>query len=247
MVLFLPLTALSLLLVFSSSWLYHRALESPSFRLREVQIEGRGQFSEQEILKIAGLGRDINLLSIDPKDVQRRLEEFSTIRTASVVKLLPDVLKIGLVLEEPVAIVNTGSLQYANREGEIFDQVKIGDSLKYPLVQAEKGTRRLHSSLEIINWFDKSKLLTKQDLGDIYMRGEGYDGMAPIEMTIAFPPSALRKKEPQNFLIVSFSEDNLPKQLQRLEVVLKEMVARRANPERIRMELDKKVVVKIAQ
>ena len=210
-------------------------------------MEGRGPLMEQEVLKIAGIHPGMSLLSINPVEIKQRLEEFSSIRSASVAKLLPDKVKIELALEEPVAIVNTGSLHYANREGEIYDQVKAGDPLNFPLVQAEKGTRRLHSSLEIVNWVEKSKLLSKEDIGDIYVRGEGYDGMAPIEMTLAFPPNALRNNEAKKFLIVSFSEDNLPKQLQRLEVVVKELVERRKNPERIRMELDKKVVVKIAQ
>lgn len=253
-VLILPLTALSALVLFGANQLYRYALRAPSFELRNIEIENPGKLSREAVLKIAGLEGNLNTLAVNLDEVKRRLEDFSTIHTVTAAKVLPDTVRLQIVPEVPEAIVNTNALYYVNREGKIYDRVHAGDALSLPLIQIEGGgepkektQRRLERALEIVAWTKNSKLLKTVEIGDILVKNESYEGMAPLEMTVAFPGGASRNSNKPHFLMVSFAEENLPKQLQRLEVVLNEMLQRRKIPTKIRMELDKKVVVKIAQ
>ena len=248
------MVALGAILLFGVTQAYHYALRAPSFELKNVEVENAGKLDRDAILKIAGLDGKLNTLGIDIDDVKRKLEDFSSIHTATVSKVLPDTIRIQLVPEEPLAIVNTSALHYVNREGKVYDRIHAGDPLGLPLIHVESGgetrentKRRLARALEIVEWAKQSKVVAPADIGDILVKSENYEGMAPLEMTLAFPPSATHNNNKQRFLMVSLSEENLPKQLQRLEVVLNELVQRRRIPAKIRMELDKKVVVKIAQ
>lgn len=219
-----------------------------------MQIENAGKIPREEILRLAGLEGRVNSLSVDIEKIKSSLEAYSSIHAATVSKILPDTIRISITPEVPIAIVNGNALHYINSQGKIYDRVHAGDALNLPLIHLEggeeakeKSPERVAQAVEIVRWVNQSRLISTADIGDILVRGPGYDGKAPIEMTLAFPPNALRNGEKPRYLMVSFSDDNLPKQMQRLEVVVNELVQRHKSPTKIRMELDKKVVVKIAQ
>ena len=84
-------------------------------------------------------------------------------------------------------------------------------------------------------------------MGDIFLRNNRYKGLAPIGMTLAFRNITMHKDDAPAYVRITFGSEGLKQQLQRLESVLEFLRKEAKIPRNIRMELGKKVVVKIAQ
>lgn len=249
----LPALALGLSLFLGARHLYHYAQTRDTFRIQKIEVEGEAPLSKEEVVKTAGIDPDSNILRLDLEAARTRLVDHARIQSASVEKVLPSTVRIRVQPEVPVAIVNADGLRYVNHGGEFYDGVTVGGDLKLPLIQLEASTggeklhQRIRSAIDIIEWTKTSSAIKPENLGDIWVRAENYDGMAPLEITLELPFNAKQKHLPKRYVSVTLGENDLPKQLQRLEAVLKELGERGKVPAKIRMEFEKKVVVKIAQ
>jgi len=153
-----------------------------------------------------------------------------------------------------MAILGAGAMYYLNREGVPFYRLQRGDSLQYPLVQVEGSLKdreilrqRVESSLHILSQLKQSKLFTEKDLGDVTIRLEAEDGAAPYILSLRYPPKPLAGKRGQSARLysVSFGSDNVDPQVKRWEAVVRYLVQQGKSPRLIRLELGKKVVVKL--
>jgi cell division septal protein FtsQ len=112
---------------------------TPLFRADQIRISGEGHLSEAQILRIAGLGSDTNLLHADFEGAQRRLERQPWIARATISRSLPHHLDIQVVERVPVATaVAEGrrvlvSIQGVNLGG-------AGDVRAFPGVTSAEGT-----------------------------------------------------------------------------------------------------------
>jgi hypothetical protein len=93
----------------------------------------------------------------------------------------------------------------------------------------------------------QSPVFSEKDLGDMTVRLDAEDGAAPYLLTLRFPPKNLLKKGGQTNRLysVSFGSDAPGPQVKRWEAVARHLVQQGKNPRLIRLELGKKVVVKV--
>jgi cell division protein FtsQ len=78
---------------------------SPLFHVRDLHVRGNRHLSESEIVRLAGIGSDANLLTVRPNRVLRGLARSPWVRTAQVRRHLPWTLIVTVEERFPVAWV----------------------------------------------------------------------------------------------------------------------------------------------
>jgi len=227
---------------------------SARFAVQEVEVVTAGNVKKEAILERAAVPARANIFSLNLDDVKKRVEEEPWIYSATVVRALPNKIQIYYREQVPKAILGAGSMYYLNAEGKPFYRIQRGDSLAYPLVQVEGKAKdgdllrqRVESALGILEEFRQNSLFTDKDLGDLTVRPDAEDGAAPFLVTLRFPPKALAGKGEgrSRLYTVSFGQESFAPQVKRWEAVARYLVQQGKNPRLIRLELGKKVVVKV--
>jgi cell division protein FtsQ len=84
------------------------AAASPLFHVRDVRVRGNRHLSASEIVRLAEIGTDANLLTVQPNRVLRGLARNPWVRTAQVRRDLPSTLVLTVEERFPVAWVRQG-------------------------------------------------------------------------------------------------------------------------------------------
>lgn len=92
-------------------------LTSPRFAVAEVQVRGLSRLTPEEIVRAAGIQRGENLFRIDPAAAVMGIETLPQVRSAEVVRSLPN--RVTLLVEErrPFTLVHSGRLHWVDEEG----------------------------------------------------------------------------------------------------------------------------------
>ena len=96
--------AAALALLGGANALYRWSLASPYFRVREVRVSGTAHLSRSVVKARLGLRRTDNLLAADLETLQRRIESHPWVRSASLSRDLPGVLRVEVVERKPWAV-----------------------------------------------------------------------------------------------------------------------------------------------
>jgi hypothetical protein len=250
----LPLALLLVGLIWGGMEIRRFLFSSPRFAVQEVEVNESANVKKEAILARAAIPPKANIFSLDLEEVKKRVEEEPWVYSATVVRALPNRIQIHFKEQDPKAILGAGSMYYLNSEGKPFYRIRQGDSLAFPLVQVEGKAKdpdllrqRVESALAVLEQFRHNPLFTDKDLGDLTVRPDAEDGAAPILVTLRFPPKVLQKKGDlrSRLYTVSFSAEGVPEQLKRWEAVVRYLAQQGKNPRLIRLELGKKVVVKV--
>lgn len=250
----IPIALGILVLIYGALEFRRFLLTSPKFSAQTVEVLSKGAADKASVLELAGISPTANIFSLDLEQVKARVEKHPWVYSATVVRSLPNKIQITYISQEPVAILGAGSMYYLNRDGKPFYKLQKGDSLSYPLVQVEGSSQdsellrsRVETSLKILSELKSSKIYDEKDLGDITIRLGSESGAAPYLLTLRFPPKSLTTKAGQigRLYTVSFGQGDLPSQVKRWEAVVRHLVQQGKNPRLIRLELGKKVVVKV--
>lgn len=227
---------------------------SRKFAVKDVEVVTDGIVNKEMILKRAAIPNGTNIFSLDLEEIRERVEKEPWVYSATVVRQIPNKIQIHYKAQVPRAILGIDSMYYLNSEGVPFYRVQKGDSLNFPLVQVEgklknrEGLRqRMEAALAILENLKQSPIYSDKDLGDLTVRLDAEDGAAPYLLTLRFPPKGLVKKDGQTNRLysVSFGSDAPAPQVKRWEAVVRHLVQQGKNPRLIRLELGKKVVVKV--
>ncbi len=112
-------------LAVSASVLYHYGASSWRFRLRSgnnIEIAGTQTVSRRQVMEVfaADLGRNIFFVPLAGR--RRQLEAIPWVESASVMRLLPDRLRVDLTERTPVAFVRMGSrISLIDRNGVVME------------------------------------------------------------------------------------------------------------------------------
>ena len=241
-------------LVFAAIEVRSYLLTAKAFAVKEVEVATKGEANREMIIRRAAIPTNANIFSLDLDEVRKRVEEEPWVKSATVVRSLPNKIQIYYEPQKPHAILGGESLYYLNRQGVPFYKIQKGDSLKYPLLQLEGAVKsrallveRVRSALDLLQELNASKLFKEKDLGEMAVRMEADEGAAPFVLTLRYPPQELALKNAQNNRLysASFGETDLKSQVSHWEVVVRHLMQEGKNPRLIRLELGKKVVVKV--
>jgi hypothetical protein len=227
---------------------------SQKFAVKKIEVLTKGAADNQELVRLAGVSPGTNIFNVDLEDVRKHVERDPWVHDATVTRELPNQIQITYRSQEPKAILGADSMYYLNSEGVPFYRVQKGDSLAFPLVQLEGKTtdkdllkNRVAASVKILRRFKESSLFQDKDLGDLTVIPDAEEGSAPYLLTLHFPPKSLAGKGVQGSRLytVSVGDDDVDRQVKHWEAVVRHLVQTGKKPRLIRLELGKKVVVKL--
>ena len=169
--------AAALALLGGANALYHWSLASPYFRVREVRVSGTAHLSRSVVKARLGLRRTDNLLAADLETLRRRIESHPWVRSASLSRDLPGVLRVEVIERKPWAVwIPTGD---RDRRARLIDVEGI--------ILAEGGGR--WKGLPVLRGFDVSGAPKPPRAGRPLSGREIETGLAAIRAYLAvWPP-----------------------------------------------------------
>ncbi|MFT0892861.1 cell division protein FtsQ/DivIB [Pseudochelatococcus sp. G4_1912] len=121
------------------------------FGIDEVQITGMVELRESEVLAAAGVTPLRSLAFLDVSEVRQRLESVPMIRQASVSKLYPDGLSIGIVEREPQALWQlNGEVFVIAADGTVIDLMTDARFARLPFVAGDGANTRSKEYIEVL-------------------------------------------------------------------------------------------------
>lgn len=253
----LPAAFLVVLTVFLGLELYNHLTTSKRFAVREVELLTVGPANKEEVIRRANIKTGTNIFLLDLGEVRKNVERDPWVASATVSRALPDKIQIRYEQQKPVAILSLDSMYYLNAAGVPFTKLEKGASLEYPLIHVDSTNRpedlnpkRLQNALDFLRALDSYSPIRSRDVGDLTIRGAVYGESSPLLLTYAFPPSGLDKKgakpkQKRLHFTLTAAEEDFVIQAKRANAVMRYLVQQGKNPRLIRLELGKKVVVKV--
>lgn len=133
---FKALGVLALLLAFSAILVlaYATITTSDYFSADTIEITGNSHMSRQDILSLAGLQPQDNILSLNLRLIRRRLISHPWIRAVRVGRQIPHTITIAVEEHCPLAVLDLGHRLLINEQGMIFKEFTPGDPDHLPVV-----------------------------------------------------------------------------------------------------------------
>lgn len=215
------------------------ALTHPYFAVSEILVSPTHRVREGALLQWMGLRPGVSIWTLEPRALERRLEEHPWIRRARVRRELPRRLTIQVVEYEAAAVVLIDQLYYVDRTGVVFAGVGSEESPDLPfvtgieaaVVNGEQPYPR-HAVRQAVKLID---LMTRAGLpfrvSEVHIDRERGITVFPVE--------------PQIELDVGWGR--FPEKLTRLHEVLGGFAGREAQLRAVDLTLDSQVVVRLRQ
>jgi cell division protein FtsQ len=114
---------------------YRFAVSSPRFALHSLEMKSSRRFSDDALVRAAGITENANIFSIDLEAAEQKLLEDPWVRSVRMVRKLPDTLRVDLVEREAVALASLDSEVFlVDAAGEPFKRWSAGDPHDLPLI-----------------------------------------------------------------------------------------------------------------
>lgn len=130
------------------SW--HQALAGSGFGLERMYIQGREKTDQDAVLAAIGMKIGESVFSVSLEDMRGRLEKLSTVRHATVERVLPGTLFVTLQERQPVAVWQSGgALQPVDRDGVVLNE----EAERYPqllVVVGEGAPKKIPDLLALL-------------------------------------------------------------------------------------------------
>lgn len=109
-------------------------LKFDKLAVQDVQISGAAQADRATLIAYAGVSLGQSILEVDLEAAAEGLRRHPWIKSASVIRSLPNRLTFIVTEEKPFAIVSVDGLYLANEEGYLFKRMGSLDSFSLPIV-----------------------------------------------------------------------------------------------------------------
>jgi len=110
-------------------------LAKAGFKVHSVHVEGGSNFSTPYVMQAAGLTRDEPILGLNLEDLRERVEQVGWIKSAKVVRLLPDTLVIAVTERPRLAVWQHGDqTNVVDKDGQIIPEADAGLFSDLPLI-----------------------------------------------------------------------------------------------------------------
>ncbi len=191
-------------------YLYQYLITSPYVRLEEVRITGVDEKTKRELIEISNLDSELCLLTIDLRDIKRKMESHPWVRRVELEKSFPNLLQVRAEKENPYAIVALDKLYYINRQGLPFKELTYSDNKDFPVVtgispKSESLNHYLKLAVEILSAFEMEKgSWSKEELSELHFEdGEKvslYSISMPLVLKMGCSEFEVKKRELKKIL-----------------------------------------------
>jgi cell division protein FtsQ len=159
--------------------LYHYGEQSWRFRINssdEIEISGLGNVTRSQVMEVMGgdIGRNIFFIPLSQR--QKQLEQIPWVESASVMRFVPNRLRIEIHERTPVAFARIGSrISLLDAEGTLMD-LPVGTKHKYsfPVIlgmnsgePASTRAARMKTYTDLVSQLDSSGAHYSQELSEV--------------------------------------------------------------------------------
>lgn len=131
---FLSLTSIALLALVMI-YAYSFVISMPYFHVKEITIRGCKELTEKDVLALAAVNPERNLLVIDAEEIGRRVKANPWVKEASVGREFPNRVVIEIRERAPVALLKKDAAFYLmDMEGVTFKKLETGDETDLPVL-----------------------------------------------------------------------------------------------------------------
>jgi cell division protein FtsQ len=118
-------------------FIYDYFTQTPHFQVRRVVVTGMQRLSRPQVMEIAGVGLQTNVLSVNLATTRKRLLAEPWVAEATVGREIPSGLQLHIREEVPLALLDMGPGEgfLINRDGEVFERWDGSDNDGLPRVQ----------------------------------------------------------------------------------------------------------------
>jgi hypothetical protein len=109
-----------------------------SLSVRSITVEGCRRTSPDSIIRLSGVNKGEPLLRIDLDEIRTRVLRHPVVRDATVVRELPDTLRISVQERSPVAAVMEHDFSLVDTNGVVVERVPVYPD-GYPLITGTAG------------------------------------------------------------------------------------------------------------
>ena len=111
--------------------------QADQFTARQIEVTGIRRLSREQVLDIADIGKDANILSVNLATTRKRLLAEPWIAEATVSRDIPSGLTVNITEEQPLAFLEMEDAQgfLINAEGRVFKRQKAEGADGLPRVQ----------------------------------------------------------------------------------------------------------------
>jgi cell division protein FtsQ len=146
--------------------LYAGARFSSLFALEKLELTGGRQAAREQVREALRPLLGESLVALDQAELRRRLEALPAVRSARIDRAFPHTLRIAIVHERPLAVVQSGEDAWlVSAQGRVIRAVDPERAGKRPVVQADPGstlvpgttveTEHVRTSLEALRQLPK--------------------------------------------------------------------------------------------
>jgi cell division protein FtsQ len=129
-------------------YVYSCLLSMPYFEIKEVSVRGLKELTEKDILTLAAITPQQNLLSVNSNILAKHVSANPWVKNIYVGMELPNRLVLEVLERKPVAMVKQASDFYLmDDEGFVFKKLGKGDEVDLPILTGINGNEKEKSKL----------------------------------------------------------------------------------------------------
>lgn len=130
----LGMVALVVVMSFTFVFIHDLLNQCAYFKVETIQVSGAQRLSVDQILEYGGIRKDTNILSINLRLIRTKLMAHPWIADADISRRLPNGIRIRVVEQTPLAIVDLGRRFILNTRGDIFKEWSASDPDHLPVI-----------------------------------------------------------------------------------------------------------------
>jgi cell division protein FtsQ len=200
-----------------------------SFVVQRIVFTGNEHLSDEELTALAGLRRGANILTLSTGAIYAKMMESPWLRSVSVRKELPDVLRVLIKEAEPLALLDMkGRLFLVDDRGKMLEELRDSRVPFLPIISADPFRKKeaFSEAINLVRAVKVTGLLSRKDHIEIIAR-------APEEMAMNIDGT-----------VVKVGVGDYEEKLRRLLELEEEIRQRRIPVDYIDLRFANKVIVK---
>ncbi|MGB5809175.1 MAG: FtsQ-type POTRA domain-containing protein [Polyangiales bacterium] len=201
---------------------YARTAEA--FAIREVIVDGNERLGPIDVRRAAGIQIGSNAFEVSMEDARDRLLQHPWVKDATVVRKLPNRVRVELVERRPVALVALDHLYLVSEEGAVFKRIGVDDPANLPVITGI-ASERFYDDLD----YRKAVLLRSMAVLQDY-EGAGLAKQEPVSEIHFDPAGGVELFVGEDGIHVRLGGGQHRQKLRRLKQVLTRLSREKARP-----------------
>lgn len=128
-------------IIFGSMHIYKYVTKSDNFLISEIYVNGNQYLTNDEIISLTGLQKNINIFNYKIEEIEARLLTSNWIQDIKITRTLPSKFKIEVTEHKPMFIIlHDNELYYLNNKAQFIDMVDKNKFISLPILNINNAT-----------------------------------------------------------------------------------------------------------